>query len=66
MDADTRTKIKQWIMNRNEIIILVGVFCTSAAIWLMSDFADALIFFGLFAILYGVVKAIHDEWMNSW
>ena len=53
-------------MNRNEIIILIGVFCTSAAIWLMSDFADALIFFGLFAILYGVVKAIHDEWMNSW
>ena len=52
-------------MNRNEITILTGVLCTSASIWLMSDLAGALIFLGLFAILYGVVKAIHDEWMNS-
>lgn len=45
-------------MNKNEIIILVGVLCMSAAIWLMSDFADALMFFGLSAILYGIVKMI--------
>ena len=49
-------------MNRNEIIILVGVLCASAAIWLMSDFANALVFFGLSAILYGIAKAIHDDW----
>lgn len=45
-------------MNRNEIIILVGVLCVSAAIWLISGFADALLFFGLCVILYGIVKAI--------
>ena len=45
-------------MNRNEIIILVGVLCTSAAILLMSGFANALMFFGLSAILYGIVKMI--------
>ena len=44
-------------MNRNEIAILVGVLCTSAAIWLMSDYANALMFFGLFTIFYGIVKA---------
>lgn len=29
-------------MSRNEIIILVGMLCVSAAIWLMSDLAGAL------------------------
>lgn len=43
-------------MNRNEITILVGVLCTSSAIWLMSDFANALMFFGLSAMLYGIAK----------
>ena len=52
-------------MSRNEIIILVGVLCVSAATWLMSDFANALIFFGLFAILYGIAKVAYNEWMNS-
>ena len=45
-------------MSRNEIIILVGALCVSAATWLMSDFANALMFLGLFAIIYGVVKNI--------
>ena len=45
-------------MSRNEIIILVGALCVSAAIWLMSDFANALLFVGLSAILYGIVKTI--------
>lgn len=42
-------------MNRKEITILVGVLCTSAAIWLMSGFANALIFVGLSLILYGLI-----------
>lgn len=43
-------------MSRNEIIILVGVLCVSAAIWLRSDFANALIFFGLFTIFTALQK----------
>ena len=48
-------------MSRNEIIILVGVFCVSSAIWLMSNFASALIFFGLFLIFYGIAKVANDS-----
>lgn len=52
-------------MNRNETIILVGVLCTSAAIWLMSDLAGALLFLGISLMIVGIGKAAHDEWMNS-
>lgn len=52
-------------MSRNEIIILVGALCVSAATWLMSDFANALMFFGLFTILYGIAKVAYKEWMKS-
>ena len=52
-------------MNRNEIIILVGVLCVSAAIWLMSDLAGALLFLGLSLMLIGIGKAAYNEWMNS-
>ena len=53
------------IMSRNEIIILVGVLCVSAAIWIRSDFANALIFFGLSTIFYGIAKVAYKEWMKS-
>lgn len=52
-------------MSRNEITILVGVLCTSAAIWLRSDVANVLIFFGLSTILYGIAKVAYKEWMKS-
>lgn len=53
-------------MNRNEITILVGMLCVSAAIWLMLDLAGALLFLGLSLMLIGIGKAAHNEWMNSW
>ena len=52
-------------MNRNEMTIIVGVLCTSAAIWLMSDFTNALIFLGLSAILYGIANAAHYKRMDE-
>ena len=52
-------------MNRNEIIILVGLLCTSAAIWLMSDLAGSLLFLSISLMLIGIAKAAHDEWMDS-
>lgn len=43
-------------VNCNEIIILGGALCVSAAIWMMSDFPNSLLFLGLFAIFYGIAK----------
>ena len=60
-----RKTIKEETMNRNEIIILVGVLCTSAAIWLMSDIAGALLFLGISLMLIGICKAAHDGWMDE-
>lgn len=50
-------------MSRNEVIILVGALCTSAAIWIKSDLSNALLCLGLFAVFYGVVRAIYNIWM---
>lgn len=50
-------------MSRNEIIISCGALCVSAAILMKSDLANALLFLGLFAVFYGVVRAIYNIWM---
>ena len=47
--------------NKYDIIILVGALCTSAAIWMLSDFPNALLFLGLFAIIYGISRAVCNE-----
>lgn len=47
-------------MNRNEIIILVGVLCVSAAIWLLTSFPWALFLFGIYVFSYGIIKATND------
>lgn len=48
-------------MSRNEIIILVGVLCASASIWMLESFPWALLMLGIYIILFGLAKAIVDD-----